>query len=202
MYRYLMGEGYIIKEGVIVLNRELTALDLFVKDFLQILKKHADYLIVSGFVSISTGRTRGTEDVDMLVPVMSKSQFTKLFAELCEKGFWCYQSENSDEVYDYIKEMVSVRFARVKEMYPNIELIPITPAKKAKYFEFTHPQKMRVQDFEFKVPPIEFEILYKELVLAGDKDIKDAKHLRTLFSDFIKEEKFKEYGTIVRLELK
>jgi len=79
--------------------------------------------------------------------------------------------------------MVSIRFARVKEMYPNIEFIPITPAKKAKYFEFTHPQKMRVQDFEFKVPPIEFEILYKELVLAGDKDLKDAKHLRTLFSD-------------------
>ena len=53
--------------------------------------------------SISTGRTRGTEDVDILVPVMSKNQFTKLFAELRENGFWCYQSENTDEVYDYSK---------------------------------------------------------------------------------------------------
>ena len=53
--------------NTIVINRELTKLDLFVKDFLDILKKHASYLIVSGFVSISTGRTRGTEDIDVLI---------------------------------------------------------------------------------------------------------------------------------------
>lgn len=196
-----MGEGYTIDGDVIVINRELTELDLFVNDFLEILKKYSDYLIVSGFVSISTGRTRGTEDVDLLVPVMEKDKFVQLFRELQEKGFWCYQGESLDEVYGYVENLVGIRFARVNEMYPNMEFIPINQTKKAKYFEFTHPQKMRVQDFEFKVPPIEFEILYKEIVLAGEKDIQDAKHLRTLFSEIIKEEKFKEYEVIVRMEL-
>ena len=54
-----MMEGYSLENNTIVVNRELTELDLFVKEFIAILKKHTDYLIVSGFVSISTGRTRG-----------------------------------------------------------------------------------------------------------------------------------------------
>ena len=52
---------------------------------------------------------------------------------------------------------------------------------------------MRVKNFEFKIPSIEFEIIYKELVLKGKKDIEDASHLRTFFSGMLKEEKFKEY---------
>ena len=67
-----MGKGYHLEGKVIVVNRDLTELDIFVRDFLEVLKRHSDYLIVSGFVSISTGRTRGTEDVDVLVPVMDK----------------------------------------------------------------------------------------------------------------------------------
>ena len=68
-------KGYKVERDTIVINRELTSLDLFVKDFLSILKKYSDYLIVSGFVSISTGRTRGTEDVDILFPIIQKEKF-------------------------------------------------------------------------------------------------------------------------------
>jgi len=70
-----MGKGYNLEKDVIVLERELGELDFFVKDFLEVLKKHSDYLIVSGFVSISTGRTRGTEDVDLLVPILDFEKF-------------------------------------------------------------------------------------------------------------------------------
>jgi len=48
-----------------------------------------------------------------------------------------------------------------------------------------------VQDFEFNVPPLEFEILYKELVLKSDKDISDAKHLRTVFSEILDGDRFR-----------
>ena len=196
-----MTNGYQLEGDVIVIERDLTELDSFVRDFLKVLKKHSDYLIVSGFVSISTGRTRGTEDVDILVPVMAKDTFVALFTDLQKNGFWCYQGDSVEEVYPYIPELQSIRFARVNEMFPNMEFIPINETKRAKFFEFTHPQKLRVQNFEFKVPPIEFEILYKELVLGSKKDIIDAKHLRTFFSDILKEEKFKEYKPIIKSEL-
>ncbi|MDP3698644.1 MAG: hypothetical protein Q8R47_03585 [Nanoarchaeota archaeon] len=196
-----MGKGYILQGEVIVINRDLTDLDFFVRDFLTVLKRHSNYLIVSGFVSIASGRTRGTEDVDLLMPILDKVKFAAFFQDLTNNGFWCYQSDSAEELYPYIKDLQSIRFARVNEMFPNMEVIPITEKRKAKYFEFTHPQKMRVQDFEFKVPPLEFEILYKELVLRGKKDLADAKHLRTFFADILKQERFKEYEPIIRAEL-
>lgn len=195
-----MGKGYHLEGDIIVINRKLTELDFFVKDFLDILKKHSDYLIVSGFVSISTGRTRGTEDVDVLVPVMSEEKFENLFNNLQKEGFWCYQADSPEEVYPYIKNLQNIRFARINEMFPNMEVIPINETKKTKFFEFTHPQKVRVKIFEFKIPPLEFEILYKEIILSGLKDLADAKHLRTFFAEILNKGKFKEYEPIIRLE--
>lgn len=195
-------EGYKLEGDTIVINRDLTSLDIFVKDFLEILKKHSDYLVVSGFVSISTGRTRGTEDVDVIFPIMNEKKFILLFNELQKNGFWCYQNDLAEGAFDYIKNFESIRFARVNEMFPNIELVPFNEQKRAKFFEFSHPQKIKISNFEFKIPPIEFEILYKEILLAGKKDIEDAVHLRTFFSKLIKKEKFKEYESVIRREIK
>ncbi len=195
-------KGYVLEKNTIVVQRDLTELDLFAKKFLDTLKKHTDYLIVSGFVSIATGRTRGTEDIDIIIPVMEKEKFSSLFRELEKNNFWCYQGDNPKEVYIYIKNLNSIRFAKKNEIFPNIELVPFNATKKAKFFEFGHPQKIKIMDFEFKIPPLEFEILYKELILKGKKDIEDAKHLRTFFSEIIKEKKFKEYEPIIRDDAK
>lgn len=195
-------EGYKLEGDTIIINRELTTLDFFVRDFLNILNKYSEYLIVSGFVSISTGRTRGTEDVDIIFPIMEKTKFLLLFEDLQKNDFWCYQADNAESAYSYSKGLNSIRFARINEMFPNIEFIPFNEKKKAKSFEFSHPQKIRIKDFEFKIPPLEFEILYKEQVLAGKKDIADALHLRTFFSEILKEERFKEYEPIIKGELK
>ena len=75
-------KGYILEKNAIVIQRDLTELDVFARKFLDTLKKHTDYLVVSGFVSICTGRTRGTEDIDMIIPVMEKEKFIALFREL------------------------------------------------------------------------------------------------------------------------
>ena len=197
-----MTKGYEIKDDLIIINRELTELDIFLKDFLDILKKYSNYLVVSGFVSISTGRARGTEDIDVLVPILNEEKFKELFNELIKRGFWCYQSDTAQEAFSYIKNKDHIRFARKNEMFPNMEFIPVDHTKKAQFFELNHPQRIKVKDFEFKIPPIEFEILYKEIILAGGKDFEDAKHLRTFFSDILKKEKFKDYKKIIRDELK
>jgi len=195
-------KGYFLEKDAIVINRELTELDLFVRDFLNILKKHADYLVVSGFVSICTGRTRATEDIDILVKKLDKEKFNELLKDILNNGWWCYQGDTLEEVWRYVEKGDSVRFAKQEEMFPNIEFVIVDKEKPTKYFELTHPQKIRIKDFEFKIPPIEFEISYKELILAGKKDIADAKHLRTFFSDILKEERFKEYKPIILKEKK
>lgn len=39
------------------------------------------------------------------------------------------------------------------------------------------------------------------MILKGKKDIEDAKHLRTFFSEIIKEKKFREYEPIIKEEV-
>ena len=171
------------------------------KSFLDVLKKHSGFLIVSGFVSISTGRTRGTEDVDVLIPLLEYEKFKEFFDDINKHGFWCYQGNDAKEVYSYLQEMTSVRFAKKGEVFPNMEVIPVTPKRKTKWFELNHPQDIKIKNFAFKVSPFEFEILYKEIVLGSEKDIADARHLRDFFKDILKNEKFKEFEKIIRLEL-
>lgn len=193
-----MGEGYSIEKDAIIIHRSLNDLDHFVKDFLNILRKETKYLIVSGYISISTGRVRGTEDIDVLIPQPLFEEFKALFKKLYASGFWCYQTDKVEEAYQYIKESDSIRFARKNEMFPNMEVIPITPEKKAQWLELHHPQVYHIQDFEFNGSPIEFEIIYKEERLGSQKDLEDARHLRTMFKKIIKKEALEHYKQVIK----
>ncbi len=128
----------------------------------------------------------------------TKEKFKELFLDLERNNFWCYQGECFEEIYLYVEEMQSIRFAKINEMFPNMEIIFIDETKRAKYYEFNHPQKIKIKDFEFKIPPVEFEILYKEINLAGKKDIEDAEHLKSFFKETLKNKKFEEYKRIIR----
>jgi len=46
-------------ENIYLKNKVVSKLDLFVVDFINILKKYMDYVVVSGYVSILFGRSRG-----------------------------------------------------------------------------------------------------------------------------------------------
>ena len=45
----------------------LSELDKLVLDFVRVLEKHVDYVLISGYVSILLGRTRITEDIDIFI---------------------------------------------------------------------------------------------------------------------------------------
>jgi hypothetical protein len=60
---------------------ERTILDTFAQDFVDVVEKHAKYIIVSGFVAIAHGRSRGTEDVDLIIERIGKDSFRKLHDE-------------------------------------------------------------------------------------------------------------------------
>jgi len=190
--------AYKIVNDTIILERELTELDIFVKDFLEILKKYTSYLIVSGYVSISTGRTRGTEDVDCLIPTMPKEKLEELFNDLLKNNFWCYQAEVFADLKKYLSSKDNIRFARINELFPNMELIFVDKSKPLQLFELKNPQKIKIKDFLFMIPPIEFEIAYKENILAGKKDILDAKHLREFFLEYISEEKLRSFAKLIK----
>jgi hypothetical protein len=63
---------------------------------------------VSGFVAIALGRTRSTEDIDMIVPKLPFLKFLRLHEDLYANGFSCIQSEDAKEIYGYLLQNLSV----------------------------------------------------------------------------------------------
>lgn len=184
-----------IKNNKIYLNRELSYLDKFVLKFVKILEKRKiDYIIVSGYIPILLGRSRGTEDVDIIIKKLEYGEVEKLFEEMKDE-FWCLNSENPKEIFELLKES-NARFARTNEIIPNIEL----KFARNKIEKLALENKIRV-DIKGKslyISPIELQIAYKEDYLKSQKDKEDALHLRELFKDKLKPEKIKEYKRLVK----
>src|SRR3989344_4596449 len=97
-------------------------LDKFAIEFAGILEKYTEYIIVSGFVAISSGRSRGTEDIDMIIPKLSFKVFQKMNESLKKGGFVCIQSDNVEEVYGYLSDLTSIRYVKKDQPLPEMEL--------------------------------------------------------------------------------
>src|SRR3989344_7435336 len=95
-------------------------LDIFAEDFCSIIEKYTPYFICSGFVSIAHGRTRATEDIDMIIDKMSKEKFIALHEDLTKHNFVCMQSDNPESIYgDYLTKGDSVRYVmKSKGLFP------------------------------------------------------------------------------------
>ncbi|MGM5484068.1 MAG: hypothetical protein ACQER9_04100 [Nanobdellota archaeon] len=71
-------------------------LDDFCMSFVKIVEKYTSYIVVSDFVAISSGRTRATEDIDMIIKRINHSNFNELHKELINNNFVCVQSDDSN----------------------------------------------------------------------------------------------------------
>ena len=68
---------------------EKSILDKFCIDLCRVIEKHIEYIVVSGFVVISSWRARAMEDIDMIISRLDKESFIELYNNLIENGFVC-----------------------------------------------------------------------------------------------------------------
>ena len=184
-----------IKQGKIILKKELNNLDKLVIDFVNILKNYSEYVLVSGYVSILFGRSRISEDIDLLIPKMNFEKFSQLYNSMKEK-FWCLNVDDKDELFDMLKKGHSIRFARKNKVIPNMEIkfiknIIDNEALKEKI-------KVEIGKNTLFISSIELQIVYKERILGSLKDNEDALHLREVFKESIKKERIKYYEKIIQ----
>jgi len=179
-----------------------TILEKFAEDFVRVIEKYSKYVIVSGFVAIIHGRSRGTEDIDMIIEKISLEKFRELHNALVDAGFECMQSEKAEIIYnEYLANGDSVRYTRKGEFLPEMEI------KFAKDSLDEHQlktrQRLELTGMDVYFSSIEANIAFKEEYLKSDKDLEDARHLRIIYKDKINEgeiEKIKK--EINRLRMK
>lgn len=173
-------------------------LDRFVFDFIKILRKYTPYVIVSGYTAILFGRSRATEDVDILIPKLGKEKLDSLFMDLSKNEFFCMNTNSTDEIFSYLNEGYSVRFLKGKGSLLNIELKFLK--NNIDEESFKHSLKVLIADEELLLSCVELQIAYKRIVLGSLKDLEDAKHLESVFKNYLNKEKLKYYENMVNLE--
>ncbi|MFH1400262.1 MAG: hypothetical protein ABIH41_01970 [Nanoarchaeota archaeon] len=183
-----------VERNHVYMDKVLNKLDLFVCDFIDILEKHTKYVIVSGYVSILFGRSRSSEDVDILVEPLDESAFARLHSALLER-FHALNSDDRHELFALLSSRHAIRYAYKDKVIPNMEVkFMRSPIDKA---TMDAPILVHLNEKILFVGPLELQILFKELVLKSDKDLEDALHLREVFKDSLSEESFKKYKALV-----
>ena len=122
-------------------------------------------------------------------------KFFELFKELKENEFWCLNVEEPDEIYNYLMEILPVRFARINQAIPNFEL---------KWSENRIDSEI-FSDFiiailpegELKISSLERHIAFKRYYLKSKKDIEDAIHVEELFNDKLDKEKINKLKKLI-----
>ena len=183
------------KREISLKDKVLNDLDKFVLNFVKILTKYTDYVVVSGYVSILLGRSRATEDIDLLVPKIEKANFEKLWAEIIKQGFECINTYESNKAFDMLNEH-AIRF--FKEIpVPNIEFKQIK--NDIDKYSFQNRLKVVLSGGIVYISPIEEQIAYK-LFLGSEKDLEDAKHLYSLFKEKLNKEELSYFVNKLNVE--
>jgi len=180
-----------------------TILDEFAEKFCEIAEKYVKYIICSGFVSIAHGRSRGTEDIDMIIERIPIEIFINLHKNLEKAGFECMQSDNPKIIYEeYLMNGDSIRYTFGEGGIP-----PEMEVKFAKDIldeeQLKTRKKLPFTGLDIYFSSIESNIAFKEELLKSDKDIEDARHLRIIYKEEINEEiinKIKRNIRILRLK--
>lgn len=169
------------KDKIITLNRQLSKLDKFVINFC---KNLSNYVLVSGYISIVFGRSRATEDIDLLIKLKDKEEFLSIWSKLNKKRFECINTFNPNEAFEMLQDF-AIRFSKSGKPIPNIELKTIKT--ETDRYSFDNRIKLQLKSSSIFISSIEMQIAYKLMLGKSEnkKDIEDAKHLYELFKDKI-----------------
>jgi len=179
-------------------EKNLSSLDKFVVSFCSILNRlKIKYVLVSGYVSILFGRSRTSEDVDLIVENLDFARFNNLWDEVY-KDFECLNTENLKSAYEeYLLSESSIRFSNKKQFIPNMEIkFPQTELDK---WSLDNKKKVVLNNHLFFISPLELQIPFK-LFLGSEKDIEDAKHLYRMFKENLDMELLQDFNRKLKIE--
>ncbi|MBS3143216.1 hypothetical protein J4464_07545 [Candidatus Woesearchaeota archaeon] len=175
---------------------EKNILDEFCTRFCTVVERHCRYIIVSGFVAISSGRTRATEDIDMIIERLDAKKLQRLHEDLVAHDFVCMQSDSVGEIYDYLRSGIAVRYTFKDQPLPEMEV------KFAKdeldEYQLRSRVKLPLTGLDVWFGSIPMNIAFKEELLKSDKDIKDAEHLRKIYPELANEREITDIKRMIR----
>lgn len=163
-----------IRDDVLVLDKPRNELDELVLDVTGILSDvGVDYAVVSGYVAVLLGRSRATEDIDVVVDPFDQATGATLADELQDAGFWG-PAMPLDQLYETLADDLPIRVARADTRVPNVELKFATDEYDRAALD--EQVTVRLSGAEFTIGSLELQIAYK-LDMGAQRDYEDALYL-------------------------
>lgn len=183
--------------NIVISDKEITKLDEFVLEIINIIKKYVDYVIISGYVSIFFGRARGTEDVDIFIKDLSLNAFKELYEESLKLGYEWTIADPESLYKDYLKAKLPINVWKKDKPLLRVEMK--LASKPSQLIAFQGIITVKFKDYELFMGDIESQIAYKRYIAKSEKDLADARHLELVFKN-LDQEKIKEYRKLFEKE--
>jgi len=179
--------GVEFEGNFIRLKKELNDLDLFVIEGSKIISRFfKGYVIVAGYVAILFGRSRTTEDVDVIIDpkYLNIEIMDKFYEEINKLDYWVFNAKDQINALELLSNGIAVRLAKRSFVIPNFEIkVARDPLE---FVALKKRIKVNLNDNEFYISPLELNIAYK-IYLGSQKDIEDAVFLYCLFQEKLNE---------------
>lgn len=158
----------------IVAERPPSPLDELILDVAEILETNdVQYVVVSGYVAVLFGRSRSTEDIDVLTEQFDREIADSVTTDLQETGYWG-PAMPLDDLYETVSDGLPIRIAESGNRIPNVELKFVSD----EYDRLSLSDTIEV-DFDgrsLQIVTPELQVAYK-LGMSAERDFEDATHL-------------------------
>jgi hypothetical protein len=179
-----------IRDDGIYLEKPHNALDELVLEVVSILERHdIQYVVVSGYVAVLLGRSRSTEDIDVIVERFDAATATGLVAALRDAGYWG-AAMPLDDLHATLEDCLPVRIAEDGHRVPNVELKSPTDRYGRLFLENT--VTVHLSDASIRIGSLELQIAY-ELRMGAQKDYEDAIYLYHLLEGTLNTDRLESY---------
>lgn len=168
-----------VENGVVVVDKELTKLDRFTLDVVELVKKYTEYVIISGYVSIFFGRARATEDIDIFIKDLPFDSFSALYEESVNKGYEWTVDNPQDMYFEYLKKGTPISIWR--KAFPLLRVEMKIATKPSQFVQFQDKITVTFKGQTLFMTNIEAQIAYKRYIAKSEKDLADARHLELVF---------------------
>lgn len=182
--------GIEFDDGELLVERDPNELDELAIEFTAILNDlDIQHVYVAGYIAILTGRSRATEDVDVLIERFDESRITRLVDRLTDEGMWG-PAMPLDDMYDMLANGDNIWIAPDDQVIPHIEAKFVRD--ESDLASLQNAITAHIADADLPIGPLEIGIAYK-LYLGSQKDFEDAVHLYTLFEETLRSEELERW---------
>lgn len=182
--------GIEFDDGELLVERDPNELDELAIEFTAILNDlDIQHVYVAGYIAILTGRSRATEDVDVLLERLDESRIMQLVDRLKDEGMWG-PAMPLDDMYDMLANGDNIWIGPEEQVIPHIEAKFVRDESDRASLQ--NAITAHIAGTDLPIGPLEIGIAYK-LYLGSQKDFEDAVHLYTLFKETLRTEELERW---------